>query len=335
MHLKTPDAYQVKLEEGVPPIRLYRNGEMISGEAKGGKERRCNIDVDTGDLVSSDGKKVLAKGVIPKEYLKDIKEYLKDVGNLDPKDIKTAKSLARKLAMIYHPDKNPGDAKAEEMFKILGGWDSREEKPEHFSSFNKGSGKEEEPKKEAPKNEEPKTDSKQKEVSVDVDPNNAGKKDPDKTKDVSVDVDTSSPTDNKDSDKGTAVANPEDVKKTEVDTNEDKETTADKKDGESVESATGAEPDEEDNEDEIGLPAPEDTTQSKTEGGKESGTPDAEQAKLDPELSKQITALVAKMSTSPNPDQAFFAEMDTLLHLLTSYVSGGAASGDKPETKQE
>ncbi|MBV7362943.1 DnaJ domain-containing protein [Actinomycetaceae bacterium TAE3-ERU4] len=54
----------------------------------------------------------------PEEYLN--KDYYKILGVSEDADQAEIKKAYRKLARKYHPDKNPGDAKAEETFKRVG-----------------------------------------------------------------------------------------------------------------------------------------------------------------------------------------------------------------------
>jgi chaperone protein DnaJ len=46
-------------------------------------------------------------------------DYYKRLGISEDADAKEIKAKYRKLAMKYHPDRNPDDKKAEEMFKTV------------------------------------------------------------------------------------------------------------------------------------------------------------------------------------------------------------------------
>ena len=46
-------------------------------------------------------------------------DYYKRLGVSENADAKEIKAKYRKLAMKYHPDRNPDDKKAEEMFKTV------------------------------------------------------------------------------------------------------------------------------------------------------------------------------------------------------------------------
>ena len=46
-------------------------------------------------------------------------DYYKRLGVSEDADAKEIKAKYRKLAMKYHPDRNPDDKKAEEMFKTV------------------------------------------------------------------------------------------------------------------------------------------------------------------------------------------------------------------------
>jgi len=46
-------------------------------------------------------------------------DYYKILGVSEDADAKEIKAKYRKLAMKYHPDRNPDDKKAEEMFKTV------------------------------------------------------------------------------------------------------------------------------------------------------------------------------------------------------------------------
>ena len=46
-------------------------------------------------------------------------DYYKRLGVSEDADAKEIKTKYRKLAMKYHPDRNPDDKKAEEMFKTV------------------------------------------------------------------------------------------------------------------------------------------------------------------------------------------------------------------------
>src|SRR5689334_25288845 len=46
-------------------------------------------------------------------------DYYSTLGVAKDADLETVKKAYRKLAMQYHPDRNPGDAKAEQRFKEI------------------------------------------------------------------------------------------------------------------------------------------------------------------------------------------------------------------------
>ena len=48
-----------------------------------------------------------------------MENYYKTLGVSEDADAKEIKAKYRKLAMKYHPDRNPDDKKAEEMFKTV------------------------------------------------------------------------------------------------------------------------------------------------------------------------------------------------------------------------